>query len=232
MSNVTTREKLLETAMRLLAEEGYEAVGLREVAAASGVTTGSIYHHFSGKEDLFRSAVDYYSEQVANDVEHLGEGDEPGLERLAAAAEWLATESTKGWRNDFGKAAWDELRRVPGIPQGERSWIRSGFASMIATPIHDAVANGEIVLPDGYTVDELSDVVVAGVIGILQFTGRGLLTINVERGMQLYMRVVLAGLQTDPTSPPPTDGDASPDATPGRQAHAIGAPAVPGRTTS
>ncbi len=187
--------------MRLLAEQGYESVGLREVAAEAGVTTGSIYHHFSGKEDLFRTAVEHYGAAVADDLEHLGRGTAPGIERLEQVAEWLATTTTKGWRSDFGRAAWDELRRVPGIPRGESSWLRIGFATMIKVPLSDAVEAGEITVPDGYTLDELADVVVAGVIGILQFTSRQLLASDVERTMALYMRLVVTGMRAVSDTP-------------------------------
>lgn len=44
---------LLEAGKKEFLEFGYEGASLRRIAAAAGVTTGAIYAHFSGKEELF-----------------------------------------------------------------------------------------------------------------------------------------------------------------------------------
>lgn len=48
-----TRKRLLKTAKRLFAERGYAAVGTEQIVAEAGVTRGALYHHFTGKQDLF-----------------------------------------------------------------------------------------------------------------------------------------------------------------------------------
>lgn len=47
-----TRALILSEAARLLREQGYAAVSLRQIAAAAGIKAGSIYYHFASKEDL------------------------------------------------------------------------------------------------------------------------------------------------------------------------------------
>jgi AcrR family transcriptional regulator len=47
------REQILSAAEGLFSERGYDAVNVSDVVAASGVSVGSIYHHFGGKYDLF-----------------------------------------------------------------------------------------------------------------------------------------------------------------------------------
>ncbi len=51
------RKKLIETAMRLFAERGFDGVTVRDIASACGVSVGLINHHFGSKEGL-REAVD------------------------------------------------------------------------------------------------------------------------------------------------------------------------------
>lgn len=46
------RAALLEEAMRQLAAGGHEALSLREVARAVGVTPAAVYRHFASREDL------------------------------------------------------------------------------------------------------------------------------------------------------------------------------------
>lgn len=51
------RQKILAAARRLLAEQGLAQTGLREIAAAAGATTGAIYPHFSGRDDILAALL-------------------------------------------------------------------------------------------------------------------------------------------------------------------------------
>ena len=53
-----TRAALLEEATRLFATRGYAGTSLEDVAAASQVTRGAVYHHFDGKQALFEAVLD------------------------------------------------------------------------------------------------------------------------------------------------------------------------------
>ena len=52
METMTVRERLLEAATDLFAEEGYDAVGVEKLRARAGVSNGSFFHLFAAKEDL------------------------------------------------------------------------------------------------------------------------------------------------------------------------------------
>jgi AcrR family transcriptional regulator len=47
-----SRQRLLDSALRLFASKGFEAVGIRELADAAGMTSASIYYHTGSKDDL------------------------------------------------------------------------------------------------------------------------------------------------------------------------------------
>ncbi len=49
-----TRDRIVETALRLFSERGTSAVSVREVADAAGVTVPGLYYHFAAKADLIR----------------------------------------------------------------------------------------------------------------------------------------------------------------------------------
>lgn len=51
------RERILDEAMRLFAEKGFDSVTVRDIAAEAEVSVGLINHHFGSKEGL-REAVD------------------------------------------------------------------------------------------------------------------------------------------------------------------------------
>lgn len=51
-SGAETRDLVAQTALRLFREHGYEATTMRRIATEAGVSLGSAYHYFDGKEEL------------------------------------------------------------------------------------------------------------------------------------------------------------------------------------
>ncbi|WP_034591220.1 TetR/AcrR family transcriptional regulator [Hamadaea tsunoensis] len=49
-----TRRQIVETAIRLFGELGYEKTTMRAIASAAGVSVGNTYYHFASKEALLR----------------------------------------------------------------------------------------------------------------------------------------------------------------------------------
>lgn len=55
-----TGERLMNAALRLVAERGYEATSVGAIEAEAGLAprSGALYQHFKGKDELLRAAVD------------------------------------------------------------------------------------------------------------------------------------------------------------------------------
>lgn len=53
--------RLLDAALKVIRTKGYAATRLEDVCAEAGVTKGSFFHHFSGKEDLAVAAAEHWS---------------------------------------------------------------------------------------------------------------------------------------------------------------------------
>ena len=51
------RERILEAATRLFAQQGYARTSMREVSEAVGCTKPALYYHFDSKKDLFVATV-------------------------------------------------------------------------------------------------------------------------------------------------------------------------------
>jgi AcrR family transcriptional regulator len=60
-----TRARLIEVASRLFAARGYEGTSIEGVLAESGVSRGSLYHHFPGKEALFLAVMEDVGTRVS-----------------------------------------------------------------------------------------------------------------------------------------------------------------------
>lgn len=67
MNSVThqSKTKLLNAALQVIRTRGYSATTVEDICNAAGVTKGSFFHHFKGKEDLAISAANYWSEMTS-----------------------------------------------------------------------------------------------------------------------------------------------------------------------
>ena len=54
----TTRERLIEAAADVIAEEGYDRAGVQEIARRAGLTNGAIYANFRDKSELLAEAIE------------------------------------------------------------------------------------------------------------------------------------------------------------------------------
>jgi AcrR family transcriptional regulator len=59
-----TRAALLDEATTLFAERGYAGTSLEDVASASQVTRGAVYHHFASKQALFEAVLDLQEQRA------------------------------------------------------------------------------------------------------------------------------------------------------------------------
>ena len=85
------REDAIITAVnRLLAEKGFEAMTLDEVAIEVGVAKASLYKHFSSKEDLASAAMVRVMERARSFLDQLQSesGDRRPIDQLKAVARW------------------------------------------------------------------------------------------------------------------------------------------------
>ena len=52
------RQRLVEAAIALASERGFQAIGVRQIARAAGVTPGMIAYYFGGKQGLYQAMID------------------------------------------------------------------------------------------------------------------------------------------------------------------------------
>jgi AcrR family transcriptional regulator len=60
----TTRTALVQAALRLFGQQGFDGTSTREIAAEAKANIGSIAYHFGGKEGLRIAAADYIVETI------------------------------------------------------------------------------------------------------------------------------------------------------------------------
>jgi TetR/AcrR family transcriptional repressor of nem operon len=84
----STRDRLLEAAIRLFWEKGYNATGMAELLKAAKVNSGSFYHFFDSKEALLMAVLDWYKENIYPALlQPAFENTEDPIERIFALLE-------------------------------------------------------------------------------------------------------------------------------------------------
>ena len=72
------RGRLIETALRLFAERGFDSVTIRDLASAADVSVGLINHHFGSKDGLRAAVDDHFIRQFEEALAFEPEGQAAG----------------------------------------------------------------------------------------------------------------------------------------------------------
>jgi AcrR family transcriptional regulator len=112
-----TRAALVSTARTLFGERGYGETSIDEVVAQAGLTKGAVYHHFQGKESLFRAVFEQVHREVTDQAaaEFLGPDSWESL--LRGCALWIDAHLDPAVRRIALEDArsvlgWDEVRAI------------------------------------------------------------------------------------------------------------------------
>ena len=79
-----TKRKIFETSMKLFAEKGYDATSIEEITANVGVAKGTLYYHFSSKEEIFQFLIEEGVKLLKNSVEIKTEKLESSIDKIKA----------------------------------------------------------------------------------------------------------------------------------------------------
>src|SRR5262245_51090502 len=87
MDDQSSRARLLDATRDLLWDRGYAATSPRAILARAGVGQGSMYHHFSGKEDLAARALTDTARQLMEAAAGALDADGSAVDRLTGYLE-------------------------------------------------------------------------------------------------------------------------------------------------
>jgi AcrR family transcriptional regulator len=104
-----TRQKIADTALRLFLDHGYDAVGVRDVAAAADVAVTTVFSHFASKEALVFEQDEDFEQRLTRAVTGRAP-DEPLIPALRRELRALVRHCTAEgaapiWRMIDGSAA-------------------------------------------------------------------------------------------------------------------------------
>ena len=67
---MTTKEKIVEAALELFSQRGYDGASVRDIARAVGIRESSLYNHFANKQAIFDGIVDICLQQSEEYFRH------------------------------------------------------------------------------------------------------------------------------------------------------------------
>ena len=79
-----TKRKIFETSMELFARKGYEATSIEEITSVVGVAKGTLYYHFSSKEEIFYFLIEEGMKLLKNSIDIKTSKLENNLDKLKA----------------------------------------------------------------------------------------------------------------------------------------------------
>ena len=86
---------VLEQAMQVFWQQGYEATSIRDLTAATGLGRGSLYGAFGDKEGLFLAVLDHYEQSVQAQLGECLQNPDPKV-ALASLFEQMVTRMGTG----------------------------------------------------------------------------------------------------------------------------------------
>lgn len=80
---MTTKERIIEEALTLFAERGYQGTSVKNIADAVGIKDSSLYKHFKSKKEIFDTIVEEMSLRMEGMSRDYGLPDDTDMESAA-----------------------------------------------------------------------------------------------------------------------------------------------------
>lgn len=150
-----TRQKLFEASMELIGERGAASVTMDEIAAAAGVSKGTVYYNFGSKSDLIAQLLRHGTEILkARLVSAGGEPGHPAEDPLLAMEEMIGQAlDFMAEYPSFARLWVSENWRTPSVWQDTFTVLRSELLAVIgaaiervaaAYPVDSSIARGSL----------------------------------------------------------------------------------------
>jgi AcrR family transcriptional regulator len=108
LTGVERREAILESALEVIAQRGYHAASIDDIAREAGVSKALIYEHFASKQDLYAVLLEQHAGQLFSDLaEAISEAGRSASARLAVGFDafyGFVEEHRVAWRMLFREA--------------------------------------------------------------------------------------------------------------------------------
>lgn len=144
---MSTREKIMETALALFNEKGTAAVTTNHIAAAAGISPGNLYYHFRNKEDIIRAIFEQMDAYGLQEYRRINEGRGPGTPETMEETFLMIQEFN--WRYRFFKRELTSLVMSDPVLKERFAQTHQGLRGLIENSLETSAEQGFIIhLPE------------------------------------------------------------------------------------
>ena len=135
------RARILDAAVDLFAEQGYDGTSVAEVITRAGVAKGGFYHHFASKADLLYEVYgDLISRQLSAMDDILARKDRPGATLRALIVD-LVTSTAASTKQAL--VFWREMHKLGAQRAEQYRRQRRRYHEAVRRLIREAQASGD-----------------------------------------------------------------------------------------
>ena len=154
-----TKRKIFETSMKLFAEKGYDATSIEEITATVGVAKGTLYYHFSSKEEIFNFLIEEGMKLLQNSIDIKTAKYDNYIDKLKAIIliqiklvmkneDLITILLSQFWGNETRnqkckKHVYDYIKKIENIVKEgiEKKQIKDGNPKVIASEIYGLICS-------------------------------------------------------------------------------------------
>jgi AcrR family transcriptional regulator len=140
--DASTEARLLRVAARLFRKQGYHRTSTRELAAAMGMQSASLYHYMKTKEDLLAAICKQSNEVMITAVSEAAQGDLPPKIALQRAVH--AHLATAIANRDVFLTTLAEAKLLSPKRRREVEWLRRRYTDLLVSLVEAAQESGDL----------------------------------------------------------------------------------------
>lgn len=172
-----TRARVMDHALRLFAQHGYDGTSVKMIAESCGMAQGLLYRHFESKDHLLRAIFEQSMVDVQASFSIAQQSEDPldRIEGLIRAAAAIVTRNQRFWKLSYGvrmqhgvlKALGPRLsgwtRAIESTLHGylkEAGARKPRLEASILFALIDGMSQHFVLDPDNYPLEDVVDAVV------------------------------------------------------------------------
>jgi AcrR family transcriptional regulator len=138
-----TRDRLLRAARELIEEDGYAAASVIAIAERTGVAAGTLYRHFTSKEELFVEVFRSVCDREVRAMRAAADNMPPEATHVDRLETVLATFAERALRKP--RLAWALIAEpVDPLVDAERLAYRERYSVLTADALRSGITAGEL----------------------------------------------------------------------------------------
>lgn len=141
-----TRSRIRAAALALIAERGFEAVSMRDIAQSVGVRPSAIYNHFDGKQALLAELMTAHMERTLDALGRAVPVQDTPPRRLAAFARFHVGYHLDEPQDVF--VAYMELRSLTPENRAALGRLRDRYERALRRILEEGSASGDFAIAD------------------------------------------------------------------------------------